>query len=320
LAHFYWLVDSAGMHATPPSRENASALKLQNLERALGMANCSKSAQGFDGSAEAVVVLPEYGLTGPNFPTRESVRPFVETVPDPASMTVLCNRSIWGMSSPALTLASCLADRCGIDVVVDVAEVETCESQDPACPADGVWQYNTQVALRGSDGAVVGRYRKEHLYYEPAFNRPINQSAQTFVSSFGVKFGMMICFDIMFDWPASALLDDGVKDVVYSTWWVNMPPFLTGTQVQAGWANASRVNLIAAGSGEEGWRSSGSGVYPFGGGKASAGLQWVAAASLAPEAGVVAQELSATVSALGTSREKRASGSGSRPASRSPTR
>lgn len=251
------------------------------------MVNCRTSSTIAGSRGNTVVVLPEYGLTGPTFPTRESLRPFLEKVPDPAEAAIPCNNTSWDIESPALAIASCLAMRCGMDVVIDIPEGALCSPTDPGCPVDGAWHYNTQVALRGSDGAVVGRYRKQHLYFEPAFDVPTDQSPQTFVSSFGVQFGMLICFDIMFDWPASGLLGAGVRNVVYSTWWVNMPPFLTATQVQAGWANRSQVNLIAAGSGEEGWRSSGSGVYAFAPASAPSAAQWVHADSMAPQSKAV---------------------------------
>jgi len=201
-------------------------------------------------------------MTGPDFPTRDSVLPFAEAVPDPAAGAVACGNATMRSLSPVLERASCEAAAQGVDLVVNLPEVEWCAGA-PECPPDGRFQYNTLVALRGNDGAAVGRYRKLHLYFEPSFNNGSSSlSAPWFESSFGTRFGMLICFDMMFAEPSARMLEQGeVGDVVYSTWWVNMPPFLTAPQVQAGWAQRSGVNLVAAGVGHNGWRSSGSGVY-----------------------------------------------------------
>lgn len=83
---------------------------------------------------------------------------------------------------------------------------------------------------------------------------------------------MLICFEIMFPTPALWLrngtcgADDPtgrcppVRDVVYSTWWVNYAPLLTATQVQSSWSSRLGMNLLAAGAGR-GAFNSGSGIY-----------------------------------------------------------
>lgn len=49
----------------------------------------------------------------------------------------------------------------------------------------------------------------------------------TFDTSFGVKFGMFICFDLLFKTPALDVLQDPqVTDVVYSVAWFSELPFL----------------------------------------------------------------------------------------------
>lgn len=247
--------------AQQPTRSQATALKLANLQAAWTLLDSARGANGLSGDS-LLVVLPEYGLTGPDFPTRDSVLPFGERVPAPWLAEVPCGNSTLATLSPAVENASCTARTTGADIVVDVPEVEPCLPSDTSCPPDGRRQFNTLVALRGSDGAVVGRYRKRNLYYEPAFDPgTASGGAPWFDSSFGVRIGLMICFDIMFRQPSADILSAGVRDVAYSTWWVNVPPFLTGTQVQAGWANASGANVVAAGAGHNGWRSAGSGVY-----------------------------------------------------------
>lgn len=97
-------------------------------------------------------------------------------------------------------------------------------------------QYSALVAF-SSTGALLARYRKTNLYFEPHFDPPEDQpiTSAWFDTPFGVRFGMMICFDIMFYTPGVQIatnLTVGVKDFVYSSWWVNSAgPLLTGTQV-----------------------------------------------------------------------------------------
>lgn len=91
------------------------------------------------------------------------------------------------------------------------------------CPPDGRFQYNTDVvfsedgtvslgdlnrysfywALNGSIyyNEILAKYHKTHLYFEPAFDAPAQPDPQHFTTSFGVTFGIMICFDIMFPYP-----------------------------------------------------------------------------------------------------------------------
>lgn len=107
-------------------------------------------------------------------------------------------------------------------------------------------QYNTQVAF-SETGQLLAKYHKSHLFEESnIFNQPTTPDVEYFDTSFGVRFGMMICFDMMFAHPQLDLLQVssfvnyrnvlmcyqmGISDIVFSTWWVNYPPLITATQV-----------------------------------------------------------------------------------------
>jgi predicted amidohydrolase len=247
----------AGTEPQPPSEAQATELMLANLLVATDLLETI----GWEHEAR-VAVLPEYGLTGPDFPTRASAKPFLLTVPAPGSTVGPCVANDSGEG--VIRTASCWARQHRVDLVINVPEASSCTSRELGCPADGWWHFNTMVVFSGASGAVIGRYRKVRLYFEPAFDEPRQPQSLAFNSSFGVAFGMMTCFDIMFASPmVGALGRSGIRDVVYGSWWVNKPPYLTATQVQSGWAWREQVNLIAAGSGESGWFSSGSGVFPF---------------------------------------------------------
>ena len=50
----------------------------------------------------------------------------------------------------------------------------------------------------------------------------------SFRTDFDVEFGMMICFDILFEQPALPLLKKGVRHFVFPTAWIDELPYLTG--------------------------------------------------------------------------------------------
>lgn len=76
-----------------------------------------------------------------------------------------------------------------------------------------------------------------------------------------MKFGHLICFDILFEEPAASLLKQGVTNFVFPSEWVSELPFLTATQIQQGWAQSLGVNLLAAGISNPASGSTGTGIY-----------------------------------------------------------
>lgn len=199
-----------------------------------------------------IIVFPEYGLTGPGFPKPEYVIPFLEEIPNPDSHVNPCLD--WQPNNPNIITytTSCLASQYKIVIVLDMADNVTLPNGTRA-------RYNTQVAF-DSDGRLLQKYHKTHLYYEPEFDTPVNQPPKSFKTSFGVTFGMGICFDIIFEEPMMSLVRAGIKDFVYSTWWVNTPPILSAVTMQQSWSFVNQVNLLASGAGT-GWFNSGSGIY-----------------------------------------------------------
>lgn len=73
------------------------------------------------------------------------------------------------------------------------------------------------------------RYHKYNLFGERANNVPPSVEYAVFDTDFGVRFGVFICFDILFDKPAAQLARErGVTDFVFSAAWFSEVPFLTG--------------------------------------------------------------------------------------------
>eukprot|EP01125_Pyxidicula_operculata_P013552 TRINITY_DN449_c1_g1_i1.p1 TRINITY_DN449_c1_g1~~TRINITY_DN449_c1_g1_i1.p1 ORF type:complete len:514 (+),score=97.13 TRINITY_DN449_c1_g1_i1:62-1603(+) len=209
-----------------------------------------------------IIVFPEDGLYGPNFQTKQSILPFLEPIPD----TVVNPCDTWNGEkqaiSPITYRASCLAFKYGIALVMNMGDIVPCVDNS-TCPPEGHFQFNTQVAF-DKNGTFLAKYHKEHLYYETQFDVPVNQSLITFyVSSIDVTFGMSICYDMMFGIPMLRTAETGVRDFVYSSWWVNTPPVLSGTSLQRAWSLTTQSNLLAAGSGQSSFNS-GSGIYSSG--------------------------------------------------------
>lgn len=213
-----------------------------------------------------IAVLGEYALYGAYLPTASFVSAYAHALPQASDAVTACTDAAWRARSPVLAAASCLARRLSSYVVVDLAERAICgdagvPSPVRACAAGvDVLFFNTQVALdRG--GVLRAVYRKSHLYFEPAFDQPRVPDVVWFDTDFGERFGLLVCFDIMFAQPSSALLlQHGVAAFVYSTWWVDEAPLINAVQTQAAFADAFNVTLLAAGIGHNMY-SSGSGVY-----------------------------------------------------------
>ena len=111
---------------------------------------------------------------------------------------------------------------------------------------------------------LQAKYHKSHLYYEPQFDAPAVPDVVWFESDFGIRFGLMICFDIMFEEPQMSLYHrHGIRNFLWSSWWVNEPPLITGTQVELARSLSLPSNFLASGIGLS-WYNSGSGIYSYG--------------------------------------------------------
>lgn len=123
--------------------------------------------------------------------------------------------------------------------------------------------YNAAFAF-DKNGLTKARYRKFHLYAkEPRlFDCPKEPDVAFFDTEFGLRVGMMICFDINFEQPGKDLTERSKIDVLaYPTAWYDELPFLTAINYHNGWAVANDVKVLTSGYhyGKQG--SLGSGIY-----------------------------------------------------------
>lgn len=77
---------------------------------------------------------------------------------------------------------------------------------------------------------MLVRYRKYNLYGEEhIMDRPLEgPDVSFFDTDFGVRFGLLICFDLMHFKPWEELQKIGVNALVLSAAWTDEVPFLTG--------------------------------------------------------------------------------------------
>jgi hypothetical protein len=90
------------------------------------------------------------------------------------------------------------------------------------------------------------RYRKINLFDEPNLTPGDPNQRVTFKTDFGVTFAVFTCFDIVFDNPASTVLENNdVTDVVYPSAWISIMPFFT-----CGYSTSPSILTIIACSSE----------------------------------------------------------------------
>lgn len=152
-------------------------------------------------------------------------------VPKPEDKAVPCGSEKY---SDVVNKISCAAKEAKKYVVVNVVMQRNCKEEAAAyndtrpCTKGDINIYNTAVAFDRT-GTVVAVYRKFNLYLEDHLVRRTEKpDVAIFDTDFGVKFGLLICFDILFQSPAQQLLDSGVRNFAYPTRWYSELPFLGG--------------------------------------------------------------------------------------------
>ncbi|XP_055272748.1 biotinidase [Moschus berezovskii] len=208
-----------------------------------------------------IIVFPEDGIHGFNF-TRTSIYPFLDFMPSPHSVKWNpCLEPHRFSDTEVLQRLSCMARTGEMFLVANLGTKQPCHSSDPGCPSDGRYQFNTNVVF-SSNGTLVDRYRKHNLYFEAAFDTPLEVDHIVFDTPFAGKFGVFTCFDILFFDPAVRLLRDSeVKHVVYPTAWMNQLPLLAAIQIQRAFAIAFGINFLAANIHHPSLGMTGSGIH-----------------------------------------------------------
>eukprot|EP00656_Telonema_subtile_P054391 TRINITY_DN8125_c0_g1_i1.p1 TRINITY_DN8125_c0_g1~~TRINITY_DN8125_c0_g1_i1.p1 ORF type:complete len:498 (+),score=119.33 TRINITY_DN8125_c0_g1_i1:77-1570(+) len=231
---------AAAVQFTKPPALPTAAATIQRVLDQFWVLTSSAAAQN-----ASLVLFPEASLWGyADYRNRSDMREFCEAIPEAQAPGAVppCYAAASGAQLRAL---SCMAIAFNITVVANMADVQPCS----ACN-DSYAQYNTEVAL-DSSGILLAKYHKSHIYNTaPGFDQPADADPVFFDSSFGVRFGFIICYDIDFVAPAEQLMSrHGVSSFLFSTSWGNIPPLNTALLTQQGWARRFNVNVLAANNG-----------------------------------------------------------------------
>jgi len=159
---------------------------------ALNIAAYSNITKQAAAQGAQIITFPEWGLFGDENPQlkRETIIPFCETIND-------------SLSSPTVNQLSALARANSIVIVSNVCE-QTEEGK----------LYNTEVAF-SETGNLIAKYHKMHPWFPKTFDTPPEEII-TFTTSWGVTFGLIICYDIVHSQPVKDLLSLGVRHFPYS--------------------------------------------------------------------------------------------------------
>eukprot|EP01062_Namystynia_karyoxenos_P063746 TRINITY_DN56544_c0_g1_i1.p1 TRINITY_DN56544_c0_g1~~TRINITY_DN56544_c0_g1_i1.p1 ORF type:complete len:464 (+),score=58.31 TRINITY_DN56544_c0_g1_i1:91-1482(+) len=236
------------------------ATKRANLEA------YARLAQQAASQGAQVIVFPEYGVTGFSSAPASQWSGYSEPVPTVTGRQVPCDMATTPpfSSAPAVVTLSCIARNSSIAVVANIADQ----------PAPNTL-HNTDVAF-DTDGAYLAKYNKLNLWGESNMKAPESCPAEPvqFVTSFGTKFGLGTCADLIYRAPMAGRGAGSVRDFLVPSAWSNS---MAQMQVMA-WAQAFSllhgVNLVLANhrapsmSGSGAWTSGRTlaSVYSLGGG------------------------------------------------------
>ena len=206
------------------------------------------------GKGAQIIVFPEDAIYGVGLP---SIAVYAEEIPLKSEMLsrkiVPCGDEAFN-DRVVLQRLSCIAAKHGIAVVANMADRQSSHF------------YNTDVAF-DTDGRLLTKYHKLHLFFEANFTPNDDPDPDsTFTTSFGVRFGLCTCYDILFsrpcfDYPTKL----GVHDLVFPTAWMNAFPLLYSITVQQAFSKMTNSNVLAANMHFPAYRFTGSGIYGRGG-------------------------------------------------------
>jgi protein N-terminal amidase len=199
--------------------------KIRNVEHNIATADAILSASPPPADLD-LLVLPELAFTGYNYPSYESIKPYLE--PTTAGVTTQ-----WAIST---------AKRLGCHVIAGYPEIST-DTDDATqhtsingngTPTEPIYKrYNSTVTVSPT-GEILANYRKSFLYYTDeswAAEGPTGFFCDT-LGALG-KVGLGICMDInpyQFEAPwdkyefATNIVDNDAKCVVMSMAWLTSLP------------------------------------------------------------------------------------------------
>lgn len=244
---------------TTYNRENAIQIQLSNINKMLNEIDQYKN-ENVD-----LALFPEYGLMAPIIRTKNEASLFAQNLnllkfpicdhwlfSNSNDIEIMKYRSISEWNYLIVEKLICLAIKTKRYIATGI--IESNEKNEI---------FNSLFVIDRS-GKIVSKYRKRHLYgNEPNIFTPGYNDFPEFDTDFGVHFGLMICFDIMFQPRDRFVNETKINSWIVSSWWVNMPPQINALQMQMAYSREFQVDLFVANSGYS-WHSSGTGGYSKG--------------------------------------------------------
>ena len=208
-----------------------------------------------------IIVFPEYGVTD-FIAGRSAGGLFGEEIPDPKSDAIQeelcpCGTSSTLPDKKVFQKLSCIARKNS-----NMADKQPGNrGEDDNCPTDGCYQFNTEVVFNKS-GCLVARYHKENLFRieKEAFDVPSKPERIYFDTEFG-RFGLMICYDSVFETPVELVTKFDVTDIIFSTAWVYVYPHFLSVGFHSGLARTLKVNYLSSNIHYFPGKLIGSGIY-----------------------------------------------------------
>lgn len=241
------------------TRKQAVDLMLENIDI------YKEKAQQAARSGNEIVVFPEYGLFGifgyDKYARRTDIAPFLEPIPDPQKKWNPCKERYPFAATEIQRELSCIAKNFGLYVVANVGEKVPCKKRDDSnCPNDGQYQYNTNVVY-SSNGTLVAKYRKKHLFKESYYNSPAKTEVVTFRTPFG-DFGLITSYDSLFKSPLVDLVQKKfTTNIVMPNAWKTSKPLFRAIQWNSALARGQKINLFVSTVHDGHCGSYGSGIY-----------------------------------------------------------
>lgn len=232
----------------------------------------NRTAQLASKNGVKVLVTPEIAIYPPLQSRRDVQNGFAVQIPSIGTTvcrsaedwteTSFVNRSMSQMpksNDKILLKIACIAQQNQLYLAVNVPELEFCATSSLRCHRDGYNVYNTVVVFNGS-GTLVAKYQKYHLFKEPVISRPSSPQTVAFDTEFG-RFGIIICFDVMFKQPLHDLVyREKIDHLIFSTAWFDKFPLLNAITFHPAIALHYRINVISSNLRNLGERSFGSSI------------------------------------------------------------
>ena len=170
-----------------------------------------------------------------------------------------------GPVGSVLQRLACLGPKHGVSIVANWGDRFPCAESNrsvAACPSDGHWQYNTEIAVDHA-GTLLAKYHKLHTFNATEFDSPpLAEAPVAFdlpsprTGAYLQTVGLLVCFDTMFPSPGLEMLKppsrlpngQRVTTFTVSHWWVDQNAFMNAVTYFEALSRAWGVNLLAAAS------------------------------------------------------------------------